>query len=83
MIHSPCGLVKKITPCMRDVSCSKKYPKELSSVTTTANDVYFTLMDNSRSLEVGGCLLDNRWVVPYNPFLLLKYNAHINVEIYC
>ncbi|KAG5578002.1 hypothetical protein H5410_058136 [Solanum commersonii] len=25
--------------------------------------------------------LDNSWVVPYNPFLLSKFNCHINVEI--
>ena len=26
-------------------------------------------------------MLDNRWVVPHNPYLLTRYNCHINVEI--
>ena len=25
--------------------------------------------------------IDNSWVVPYNPYLLLKYNTHINLEV--
>ena len=61
MIHGLCGLANKIAPCMRDCNCSKKYPKEFSSITTTANDGYpiYGRMDNSRSVEVGSCLLDN------------------------
>ena len=83
MMHGPCGLAKRGAPCIRDGSCSKKFPKEFISITTTANDGYplYRRRDNGRSVEVGKNLLDNRWVVPYNPFLLLKYNAHINVEI--
>ena len=26
-------------------------------------------------------VLNNQWVVPYNPTLLMKFNAHINVEV--
>lgn len=25
--------------------------------------------------------MDNRWVVPYNPFFIRHFKAHINVEI--
>ena len=31
---------------------------------------------NSTTVEV-----DNRWIVPYNLYLVTKYNCHINVEI--
>lgn len=25
-------------------------------------------------------MLDNRWIVPYNAYMLARYNCHINVE---
>ena len=28
-----------------------------------------------------GGVLDNRWVIPYNPFLLTMFDSHVNVEI--
>ena len=28
-----------------------------------------------------GVALENRHVVPYNPYLSINYNAHINVEV--
>ena len=66
-----------------NIVCSKRFPKEFSCVTSTANDGYpnYRRRVNGRSVQVGKAVLDNRWIVPYNPFLLLKYNAHINVEI--
>jgi hypothetical protein len=29
----------------------------------------------------GGFVVDNRWVVPHNPYLTRKFNAHINIEV--
>ncbi|KAK2652196.1 hypothetical protein Ddye_012052 [Dipteronia dyeriana] len=39
--------------------------------------------DNGRTVKKKSTELDNRYVVPYSPNLLLKYQAHINVEYNC
>ena len=32
-------------------------------------------------MNKSGVLLDNKYVVPYNPYISKRYNVHINVEI--
>jgi hypothetical protein len=32
-------------------------------------------------IKIGNNLIDNEWVVLYNPYISTKYNAHVNVEI--
>lgn len=36
--------------------------------------------DDGRKEIIRGHILDNQWVVPYNPCLLRTFNCHINVE---
>ena len=52
--------------------------------TTTNNNNGYPLYrrkEDNKTVEIKEAKLDNRWVVPYNPYLALKYSAHINVEI--
>ncbi|KAJ9561616.1 hypothetical protein OSB04_006776, partial [Centaurea solstitialis] len=43
------------------------------------NNTIETTMHDEKRLRKGNTL-DNRWVVPYNPKLLMMFNCHINVE---
>ena len=83
MIHGPCGAAKPNSPCMRDGACSKKFPKAFQPATEVHQDGYplYQRRDNGVFVEKDGIQLDNRWTVPYNPYLLLKYDCHINVEV--
>ena len=82
MIHGPCGALNKNSVCMDNGKCTKDYPKEFRESTILALNGYphYRRRDNGRTIRVGSKEVDNRWVVPYNPYLSLKYNAHINVE---
>ncbi|KAB2637010.1 hypothetical protein D8674_027544 [Pyrus ussuriensis x Pyrus communis] len=65
MIHGPCGIHNPLSPCMKNGSCKRKRGNRLP---VSLN-------------RQGNIMVDNSWVIPYNPWLLLRYDCHINVEI--
>ena len=82
MIHGPCGLANSDSPCMEDGHCTKKFPKDFVAQTFEGDGYpHYRRRNDGRFIMKNGIPVDNRWVVPYNPYLSKKYNAHINVEI--
>ena len=91
MIHKPCGTENNRAPCMVGEGihccCSKGYPKPFNNITTIPSQgsvqykrKHFN-QDPDSQLYVGGILVDNSNVVPYNPYFLYWYKCHINIEI--
>ncbi|GBM88112.1 hypothetical protein AVEN_87489-1 [Araneus ventricosus] len=82
MVHGPCGTININSPCMRDGQCCKSFPKQFKDDTEeNVNGYPIYRRRATEPVEVGKYSIDNRWVVPYNPWLLKKFNAHINVEV--
>ncbi|XP_073059568.1 uncharacterized protein [Primulina eburnea] len=84
MIHGPCGSINPNCPCMVNGKC-KNFPKPFVEYTSRGNDSY-PLYRRREGGQVSitnndNVFIDNGWVVPYNPWLLLKYDCHINVEV--
>ncbi|KAJ3685199.1 hypothetical protein LUZ61_014363 [Rhynchospora tenuis] len=75
MLHGPCGTSRPTSPCMEDGKCKKFFPKEFVESTILTHDDFVQYRRRKN-----GSLLDNRHVVPYNIKMLVKYDAHINVE---
>ncbi|KAL1364583.1 hypothetical protein AAHE18_03G226700 [Arachis hypogaea] len=82
MIHGPCGLLRPSFPCMKDGKCSKFYPKRFVDQTCFDEDGYliYRRRDMGVTVKINDVDIDNRFVVPYNPLLLMKYQAHINLK---
>ncbi|XP_075188624.1 uncharacterized protein LOC142288848 [Anomaloglossus baeobatrachus] len=82
MVHGPCGVLNPASPCMQNGKCTKKFPKDLKQHTVKDLDGY----PSYRRQDIENIVhknkhINNSWIVPYNPYLLKRYNCHINVEI--
>ena len=96
MLHGPCGDLNGNCSCMKNGECEKNYPKEYSDTTQIGDDMLSYPTYRRRAPQSGDERVDKtvhvgqddiRWaptnkdVVPHNRYLLLKYDAHINVEV--
>lgn len=90
MIHGPCGHMDRQSPCMKEGVCTKGYPKAFISDTQSRCDGYPQYRrrkpddggyQGKKTIMGNDVIIDNRWVVPYSPFLCRMFSCHINVEL--
>ncbi|CAN1298313.1 ATP-dependent DNA helicase PIF1 [Linum perenne] len=80
MIHGPCGSLNPKSSCTVDGKCTKHFPKKFCSQTTIDADGFprYRRKEDGIFVTANNITLDNRFVVPYNRYLLLRFQAHIN-----
>lgn len=70
---------------MREGRCSKFYPKRFRATTvvhgTRNGQLEYRRLQDGRTVVINNCIIDNRRIIPYNPYAAIKYNCHINFEI--
>ncbi|GBM79998.1 hypothetical protein AVEN_215011-1, partial [Araneus ventricosus] len=69
MVHGPCGTININSPCMRDGQCCKSFPKQFKDDSEeNVNGYPIYRRRATEPVQVGKYSIDNRWVVPYNPW---------------
>ncbi|GJU06527.1 DNA helicase PIF1, ATP-dependent [Tanacetum coccineum] len=84
IMHGLCGAENPSCPCTVDYKCTKKFPKQFNESTVIEDSGYgiYKRRNDGATIKKSETNLHNGYVVPYNPGLLRRYQAHINVE-YC
>ncbi|CAM9746325.1 unnamed protein product [Phaeothamnion confervicola] len=97
MVHRNCDMNTESSCRQRrkgtnTISCKDRFPFDFNDV-TKIDDVtgrcLYRRPNNGEThtarQKVNGRFrdveIDNRWIVPYNPYLLMKYDCHINVDL--
>ena len=82
MVHGPSGFINSRVGCMIENKCIKHFPKKICLQTTVDEDGFpiYRRRNNGRFVERNEVKLDNRFIVPHNIELLVKFQAHINVK---
>ena len=95
MLHTPCSGncfdPNANHPCLIDGKCHPRYPKEFLLKTHVQKNKFARLKRTPPKngghvfhwKKKDGTHVDiaSEWVVEYNPWLLLKYNCHLNIQI--
>ncbi|CAG9820697.1 unnamed protein product [Phaedon cochleariae] len=87
MIHKPCGRRDPTASGMMHGHCKKFYPKEFRTTTNIRGNQNrlgqpeYKRPDDGWVSVMGGHLIDNSDVIPYNKLLSIKYDCHLNVEL--
>eukprot|EP00918_Siedleckia_nematoides_P087190 GHVU01191799.1.p1 GENE.GHVU01191799.1~~GHVU01191799.1.p1 ORF type:complete len:1705 (-),score=120.63 GHVU01191799.1:910-5910(-) len=91
MVHGDCES-NEAAPCRAATgACRHRFPQRFQQRTTrcrrTKKVCYRRRQHGGNGapavLHRGNRVIDNRWVVPYSPYLLSKFKCHINVEVVC
>jgi hypothetical protein len=85
-IHKPCDVCHQAS-CHQDGCCRRNFPKPMIAETTVQGDRFPVYRRRGRYIthvkDHNGNLraVTDEWVVPYSPFLTLRYRCHINCEV--
>ena len=85
MLYGPCGAKHLHAPCMNEFCiCTKNYPRNFVEETATDFNGYPLYRRHNIGITYtthNGIVMDNQDVVPYNRYMMYKFNSHINVEV--
>nr|GFC31687.1 hypothetical protein [Tanacetum cinerariifolium] len=82
MMHGPRGADNPSCPCTIEYKCTKKFSRQFNEIIVIDDSGYdlYKRRNDGNIIKKSRTYLHNGYVVPYNPGLLRRYQAHINVE---